>query len=583
MILRHLMTDTETNCNNSDPNSSQCGEDMHSVGLSLKALSLGIIFIVSMVMNGTVCLVFYKKTQLLSVSNTFVLNLICCQLAICVIVLPFSLASIFSSKWIFNDIWCHIEGFILTFCIAETQFSLTIIAVDRNYAIINSLRYPYVFTIKRGHIAIAVSWATSVAISIPPLAGFSAYSYSPDENTCTLDWNCSLEFSVMFLSICFLFPLLIQSWCYLTIFHAAMNHTKRNHRVFPSLSTTVGTRDAPSDSSEGVELSTQVVQVSYKSMECKAMRTILFIACSYAICWVPYMVCAVYRLVGISITYDLGSFTIVMIFFNTAVDPLIYAFMNRIMRFEIYKFYCDSLSKVAGKTSSYDESDDGVSSTNMSQTHSTSRMSRTSSIKSRSTKGSAPGRVEMNPIKEEIEPLSESQKAKSTVGLTRKELVLTPVDIHRESSVSSMPSSSKRKKATIEIHPKDKDSIQSSQIHSSKPKRSRSEVWTKSDKTLVSEQESFLFFKLGDDKKTNHQYNRLRCSISNSSTNQTRIKTVCGKTTLTSSTFIQNESDLDLQDLDIVAELSIDVRRKRKAMKDKNVSGSREGRNCLSA
>ncbi|CAG2206456.1 unnamed protein product [Mytilus edulis] len=82
MILRHLMTDTETNCNNSDPTSIQCGEDVHSVGLSLKALSLGIIFIVSMVMNGTVCLVFYKKTQLLSVSNTFVLNLICCQLRV---------------------------------------------------------------------------------------------------------------------------------------------------------------------------------------------------------------------------------------------------------------------------------------------------------------------------------------------------------------------------------------------------------------------------------------------------------------------------------------------------------------------
>ena len=80
MILRHLMTDAGTHCNNSDPTSSLCGEDVHSVGLSLKALSLGIIFIVSMVMNGTVCLVFYKKTQLLSVSNTFVLNLICCQL-----------------------------------------------------------------------------------------------------------------------------------------------------------------------------------------------------------------------------------------------------------------------------------------------------------------------------------------------------------------------------------------------------------------------------------------------------------------------------------------------------------------------
>ena len=78
MIFRHLLFISESKCNTSD-SSSQC-TDMHAVGLSLKALSLGIIFIISIAMNVTICLVFYKKSQLLTVSNTFVLNLIGCQL-----------------------------------------------------------------------------------------------------------------------------------------------------------------------------------------------------------------------------------------------------------------------------------------------------------------------------------------------------------------------------------------------------------------------------------------------------------------------------------------------------------------------
>jgi len=78
MIFRHLLFISESKCNASDL-SSQC-TDMHAVGLSLKALSLGIIFIISIAMNVTICLVFYKKSQLLTVSNTFVLNLIGCQL-----------------------------------------------------------------------------------------------------------------------------------------------------------------------------------------------------------------------------------------------------------------------------------------------------------------------------------------------------------------------------------------------------------------------------------------------------------------------------------------------------------------------
>ncbi|KAH3827105.1 hypothetical protein DPMN_129034 [Dreissena polymorpha] len=47
---------------------------------TLMAVYLGAILFLSLTFNGTLCMLFYKKTHLLSVSNCFVLNLIVCQL-----------------------------------------------------------------------------------------------------------------------------------------------------------------------------------------------------------------------------------------------------------------------------------------------------------------------------------------------------------------------------------------------------------------------------------------------------------------------------------------------------------------------
>lgn len=76
VILRRLLSSSSLQCNGTN---SDCGSEPN-VGLALMALVVGVILALSLAMNSVVCLVFYKKTYLLSVSNSFVLNLSCCQL-----------------------------------------------------------------------------------------------------------------------------------------------------------------------------------------------------------------------------------------------------------------------------------------------------------------------------------------------------------------------------------------------------------------------------------------------------------------------------------------------------------------------
>lgn len=76
VILRRLLSSSNIFCNGTN---SDCTSEPN-VGLALMALLVGVILALSLAMNSVVCVVFYKKSYLLSVSNSFVLNLSCCQL-----------------------------------------------------------------------------------------------------------------------------------------------------------------------------------------------------------------------------------------------------------------------------------------------------------------------------------------------------------------------------------------------------------------------------------------------------------------------------------------------------------------------
>ena len=75
--LRRLLGVDSTSCNVTGSCFTSTTDEVWG---TLMAVYLGTIMMLSVVFNGTICLVFYKKPHLLSISNCFVLNLSCCQL-----------------------------------------------------------------------------------------------------------------------------------------------------------------------------------------------------------------------------------------------------------------------------------------------------------------------------------------------------------------------------------------------------------------------------------------------------------------------------------------------------------------------
>ncbi|KAK3099380.1 hypothetical protein FSP39_003562 [Pinctada imbricata] len=377
-----------------------CVSTNTDVGLSLMALMQGITLVLALSTNGIVCVVFYKKPHLLSVNNSFVLNLSCCQLLMAMLIVPFSMISIFSTKWIFNDAFCAAQAYLLTSCIVTTQLSLMVISIDRNYAIIHSLRYPYVFTQRRANFLISTTWSLGFVISLPPLIGWGKFAYITDQHVCGLDWTDSINYLIFFSCLTFLVPLFVQSWCYLSIFRAALGHSKRNSRVYPSMPSSIQ-RDPPSDCSDCSDVS-QTTPPQYRNVECKAVRTILFIACAYSLCWVPYFVASYETIQNNDIPPLFSSFAISAVFLSTVVNPVIYAFFNRVTRYEINKFFCDNARRINGRTTTGEETDEYYSTTvtNFSSSRQnpsvwTNRQKTQTTIK--------PKGIEMNTIDEEAE------------------------------------------------------------------------------------------------------------------------------------------------------------------------------------
>lgn len=286
--------------------------------------------------------------------------------------LPFSLFAMVAQNFEYTGTLCKFQGLFFTILVATQQLALLIISIDRNYAIMNSLRYPNVFTQTLCVSLITFTWLLAIVVSVPPAldSEIGRYTYHPAYFICTLDWSHYSGYLVVFIVIVFGLPISVQSMCYIRIFIAAVGHTKRTAKVNPWVSRSSG----PQVDNENSTGSTGSSEAASSSLECKAVRTIFIIALAFVICWVPYFVESFAALRGFRASPTFSAAAICFLYSTGILNPLIYAFMNRVTRREIGRFVCGNRS-----TSESDE----FASTSMS-THTSNWSSQNNKHRSRS-------------------------------------------------------------------------------------------------------------------------------------------------------------------------------------------------------
>ncbi|XP_071947421.1 probable G-protein coupled receptor No18 [Antedon mediterranea] len=195
--------------------------DSYKIGLI--TLTLSIIIITTIIGNILVIVSIVTQRALQTVQNYFIVSLAAADLTVAVFVLPISVYYYLIGYWPMSftvcDLWRTLDVCLCTASI----LNLCAIALDRYWAITDSINYAAKRTRCRVLTAIAVVWIVSILVSVPPLFWLDdheRYSYDNIE-----DAQCNLSDEKIYIILSslssFFLPFLLMSIVYLRIYWAA--------------------------------------------------------------------------------------------------------------------------------------------------------------------------------------------------------------------------------------------------------------------------------------------------------------------------------------------------------------------------
>lgn len=211
LFYRYFPLSNDVNIQNEDDNNDQNNRLLKNV---LSGIFFFIIFITCILGNILVVLSVFTYRPLQNVQNIFIVSLALADLFVSILCMPFHIAYQMYDKWIFGNLICK---FFLTadimLCTASI-LHLCAIALDRYWAIKNSIKYAQKRTFKRVLLMICIIWILSAFISLPGLI----WNVSPiqDNSTCDIPKDKSYRFYSSFGS--FFIPLFIMTFVYIRIY-----------------------------------------------------------------------------------------------------------------------------------------------------------------------------------------------------------------------------------------------------------------------------------------------------------------------------------------------------------------------------
>ncbi len=122
---------------------------------------------------------------------------------------------------------CSALGVVVNILGKVSVLTVAAVAFDRHQAIINCLKYSTMFSTSYVIKGLIWIWIQSVGFSLPPVFGWSEFSYQRHSFMCTVNWNLDLTYTVLVLACCFILPVSLMSYCYIRIIQIARRHMRR--------------------------------------------------------------------------------------------------------------------------------------------------------------------------------------------------------------------------------------------------------------------------------------------------------------------------------------------------------------------
>ncbi|XP_065111832.1 trace amine-associated receptor 4-like [Paramisgurnus dabryanus] len=249
--------------------------------------------------------------QLQSPTHLLVQSLAVCDCLLGSLVMPYSMVRAVEGCWFLGDVICKVHSSLDTTFSISSLIHLSLISIDRYWAICDPLKYRMRVTNNTVTVFITFTWifsfvySFSVVFSGVNAVGLEAFILQMScYGGCVLFFNKAWGLTCVILA--FIIPGTIMSSLYIIIFNVVRKHAK-----VLSVKVSVTTTGVNSQSSA--------------HRERKAAKTLALVMGVFFICWLPYAIAiAVDSFLNFATPADVYEALVWFAYFNSTCNPLIY-------------------------------------------------------------------------------------------------------------------------------------------------------------------------------------------------------------------------------------------------------------------
>ncbi|XP_054263141.1 octopamine receptor beta-3R-like [Macrosteles quadrilineatus] len=347
--------------------------------LLARGLIMGTIIFGAVLGNALVIISVFRHRKLRIITNYYVVSLALADLLVALCAMTFNASVELTGKWMFGQFMCDVWNSLDVYFCTVSILHLCCISVDRYYAIVRPLQYPITMTHRTVSFMIANVWLMPAAISFTPIFMGWYTTAAHQEFRLAHPSVCIFVvndyYAIISSSVSFWIPGIVMITMYYRIYKEAVRqrkalsrtssniilnsihqhrtqHPHYRHTLHPSdgdvmstaTTSTAGSRNSSAGSNTygamiKAELNANgtVVKQSSSSWrtEHKAARTLGIIMGAFMLCWLPFFLWYVITTLCGDACYCPDIVVTVLFwigYFNSALNPLIYAYFNRDFR-----------------------------------------------------------------------------------------------------------------------------------------------------------------------------------------------------------------------------------------------------------